>query len=199
MKNLFSSHSVKNFFSHFVQGLIVITPAAITIFIGVKVVEFISSTFGFVPKIVDPYLDPLIILAAVVILIYLIGLISSSFLFTPMYTRFDKGIEKVPLVRIIYSSVKDMMSAFVGSKRKFNRPVLITLDKVNNIKQMGFITEEDLSAMSISNEYTAVYLPFSYGFSGKLLIVHKDNIAPLDASPTEAMKFIVSGGVTHVD
>lgn len=87
----------------------------------------------------------------------------------------------------------------MGSKRKFNRPVLVTLDKVNNIKQMGFITEEDLSTMSIGKEYTAVYLPFSYGFSGKLLIVPKENIAPLDATGAEAMKFIVSGGVTHVD
>jgi len=91
------------------------------------------------------------------------------------------------------------MSAFVGSKKKFKRPVLVTLDKANNIKQLGFITQEDLSDMGIDKEYMGVYMPFSYGFSGKLLIVHKDNVTPVDGSSTDVMKFIVSGGVTHVD
>jgi uncharacterized membrane protein len=192
-------NSVKNFLSHFVQGLIVIAPAAITIFIVVKVFEFVSATFGFMPKIIHPLLDPFIIGIGVIVLIYLIGLISSSILFTPMYTRIEKDIEKVPLIRIVYTSVKDLMSAFVGSKRRFNRPVLITLDKINNIKQLGFITQDNLSDMAIDKDYMAVYLPLSYGFSGKLLIVHRDNVQPLDASATDVMKFVVSGGVTHVD
>lgn len=199
LKDVFSSHGVKNFLSHFVQGLLVLAPAAITIFIVVKVFGFLSATFGFIPKIVHPLLDPLIIAVSVVLVIYIIGRVSSSILFTPVYTRIEKDIEKVPLIRIVYSSVKDMMSAFVGSKRKFNRPALITLDKVNGIKQLGFITQESLTDMGIAPEYMAVYLPFSYGFSGKLMIVHKDNVAPLDASATDVMKFVVSGGVTHVD
>jgi uncharacterized membrane protein len=194
-----SSHRVKNFISHFVQGLIVIAPFIITIYIGYKVVGFLTSTLGYVPKMVHPLLDPLIILVSFILVIYVIGLLSSSLLFTPMYSRFEKDIEKVPLVRIVYTSVKDLMSAFVGSKKKFKRPVLVTLDKANNIKQLGFITQEDLSDMGIDKEYMGVYMPFSYGFSGKLLIVHKDNVTPVDGSSTDLMKFIVSGGVTHVD
>lgn len=195
----FKSQVVKNFLGHMVQGLLVITPVVITVYAVYKIVTYVGSAFGWIHHIVHPLLDPFIILAAMVVIVYIVGRVSASFLFTPMYDRFEKDIEKVPLIRVIYSSVKDMMSAFVGSKRKFNRPVLVTVDRVNDIKQIGFITQEDLTTMAIAKEYTAVYMPFSYGLSGKLLIVKKENIEPLDATSAEAMKFVVSGGVTHVD
>jgi uncharacterized membrane protein len=194
-----TSHLVKNFIGHFVQGLIVLAPLAITVFVFYKFWDIVHTTFGFVGHIVHPLLDPFIIIAGIILVIYIIGRVSASWLFTPAYNRFEKDLEKVPFIRLVYSSVKDIMSAFVGNKRKFNKPVLVTIDKINNIKQIGFLTQDDLANMSIEKEYTAVYMPFSYGFSGKLLIVHKDSIAPLDATAAEAMKFVVSGGVTHVD
>lgn len=195
----FKSHGVKNFISHFVQGLIIIAPLAITAFIFYKVLDIVHSTFGFVGKIIHPLIDPFILLALVVLVIYGIGKISASLVFTPVYDRFEKDIVRVPLIRQVYTSIKDIISAFVGSKRKFNQPVLVTLDRVNNVKQIGFLTQTDLTTMTIDKEYMAVYLPFSYGFSGKLIIVHKDSVTPLNVSSTEAMKFVVSGGVTHVD
>jgi uncharacterized membrane protein len=198
LKDAFS-HGFKNAVSHFLQGLLVLAPMAITIFVLYKIFDLVSSTFHFIGVIVHPLIDPFIIVSVIIIVIYVIGRLSSTLLFTPAYHRFEKDIEKVPFIRIVYTSVKDLMSAFVGSKRRFNRPVLVTLDKINGIKQMGFITQDDLSGMGIDKEYVAVYLPFSYGFSGKLMVIHKDSITPIDASATDTMKFIVSGGVTHVD
>jgi uncharacterized membrane protein len=43
-----------------------------------------------------------------------------------------------------------------------------------------------------------VYLPFSYGFNGQLVIVESSNVQKLDASGTEMMKFVISGGVTDI-
>jgi len=91
------------------------------------------------------------------------------------------------------------MSAFVGSKKRFNKPVLITINKENNIQQLGFITKEDLSELNISKDTVAVYVPLSYSISGNLLIVPTDHITVVDASSAEVMKFIVSGGVTDID
>ncbi len=199
LKDVFKSHGAKNFISHFVQGLLIIAPLAITLFILYKIFDFIHSTFHFLGVIVHPLVDPFIIVTILILLIYAIGKLSSLFIFTPVYTRLQKDFEKVPFIRGVYSSIKDILSAFVGNKRKFNRPVLVTVDKVNDIKQIGFLTQEDMSNMDIAKEYMAVYMPFSYGLSGKLLIVHKDSVTPLNASATEAMKFVVSGGVTHVD
>jgi len=198
MKKILQSRAVKNFISHCVQGLIVVAPVIVTVFVFYKLFAFVKDTNPF-PKIVNMYLDPFIILVGILLLIYLIGLLSESILFTPVYVRLEKGVERVPLIRVVYSAVKDLFSAFVGNKRKFNRPVLVTIDKVNDIKQIGFVTQTDLSNMAIAAEYISVYLPFSYGLNGKLIITHKDSVHPLDVSPTEAMKFIISGGVTHVD
>ena len=198
MKKLYS-HAMKNMISHFVQGLLVLTPLAITVYILYKIFDFVHTTFHFMGVIIHPLVDPFVIVFVIMLFIYLIGRLSASLIFTPVYHKFEKDIEKVPLIRIVYSSVKDLMSAFVGSKRKFNKPVMVTMDKVNNIKQMGFVTQEDLTGMNIEKDYVAVYMPFSYGLSGRLLVLHKDNIVPIDASAAEVMKFIVSGGVTHVD
>lgn len=198
MKKLLQSKFVKNFISHCVQGLIVIAPTVVTIFVFYRLFIFFNDTFQF-PRIVNPYLDPLIIPVGIVLFIYLVGRLSASLIFTPVLMRIEKDVERVPLIRVVYSAVKDLFSAFIGNKRKFNRPVLVTVDKLNDIKQIGFVTQTDLSNMAIDMNFISVYLPFSYGLSGKLIIVHKDSIQALDVSGAEAMKFVISGGVTHVD
>jgi len=198
MKKFLQSKFVKDFISHCVQGLIVIAPAVITIFVFYRLFIFINTTFIF-PRIVNPYLDPVIIPLGIIVFVYLVGRLSATIFFTPVLVRIEKDVERVPFIRMVYSAVKDIFSAFVGSKKKFNHPVLVTIDKANDIKQMGFVTQTDLSNMAIDKDFISVYLPFSYGLNGKLIIVHKDSVKPLDVSSSEAMKFIVSGGVTHVD
>lgn len=198
MKKIFQSTIVKNFISHFVQGLIVIAPTVITVFVFYRLFLFFKNNFKFL-TIVNPYVDPFIILVGIILFIFLVGRLSATIFFTPVYVGIEKGVERVPFIRVVYSAVKDLFSAFIGNKKKFNRPVLVTIDKANDIKQMGFVTQTDLSTMSIEKDFISVYLPFSYGLNGKLIIVHKDSVQPLDVSATEAMKFIVSGGVTHVD
>jgi uncharacterized membrane protein len=198
MKEFLQSKFVKNLISHFVQGLIVLAPVVITVFVFYRLFIFFNNTFQF-PKIINPYLDPLIIPIGIIVFVYLIGRLSASILFTPVYVRLEKGVERVPFIRVVYSAVKDLSSAFIGNKKKFNHPVLVIVDKANDIKQIGFVTQSDLSNFDISAEYISVYLPFSYGLNGKLIIVQKDSVKPLDITPAEAMKFIISGGVTHVD
>ena len=85
------------------------------------------------------------------------------------------------------------------SKKKFNKPVLVTINKENNIQQLGFITHENLIELNLPKDAVAVYVPLSYSLSGNLLIVPSDNITPVDASSAEIMKFVVSGGVTDID
>ncbi len=196
--DILQSRLIKNFISNCVQGLIVIAPIVITVFVFYKSFDFVRNTNPF-PKIVNSYLDPFIILVGIIIFIYLVGLLSASIFFTPVYVRLEKGVERVPFIRVVYSAVKDLFSAFIGNKRKFNQPVLVTIDKINDIKQMGFVTQTDLSSISIEEGYISVYLPFSYGLSGKVIIVHKDSVRPLDANAAEVMKFVISGGVSQVD
>lgn len=190
---------MKNFIRYFLQGLVIIAPIAVTLLVIFKMGSMIASLFSEIGLIINPYVDPFIIIAAVLFLIFFVGLLGSSIILKPIFILFDSAIEKAPFIKIIYSSIKDILSAFVGNKKRFNKPVLVTINKESNIQQLGFVTQTDLSELGIKEEKVAVYLPFSYGFSGKLFIVPKENVVPVNASGTDAMKFILSGGVTDID
>ena len=183
---------------YFLQGLLLISPLAITIyaiyvsfeFIDGLLIQYLTDLIGF--KI--PGLGLIIILT----FITLIGIIGSSILLEPLLNSLDKIISQAPLVKIIYTSIKDFMSAFVGKDKKFTEPVLVRLSHDFDLERLGFITQHDLTGLGISAEKVAVYLPHSYTFSGNLVIVPVANITPLTANSTEVMKFVVTAGVTAI-
>jgi uncharacterized membrane protein len=183
---------------YFLQGLLLISPLAITIyaiyvsfeFVDGLLIQYLTELIGF--KI--PGLGLIIILT----FITLIGIIGSSILLEPLLKSLDKIISQAPLVKIIYTSIKDFMSAFVGKDKKFTEPVLVKLSQDFDMERLGFITQHDLSGLGISSEKVAVYLPHSYTFSGNLVIVPVANITALNANSTEVMKFIVTAGVTAI-
>jgi uncharacterized membrane protein len=104
-------------------------------------------------------------------------------------------MNRIPLVKLIYSAVKDLLGAFVGDKKKFNKPVLVRINKDNNLYQIGFITQSDLSDLGL-DDMVVVYFPHSYAFSGYHYFVPKESIKQLNIPGPTAMKFIVSGGVS---
>ncbi len=183
---------------YFLQGLLLISPIAITIyaiyvsfeFVDGLLIQYLTDLIGF--KI--PGLGLIIILA----FITLIGIIGSSVILMPLLKSLDKIISQAPLVKIIYTSIKDFMSAFVGKDKKFTEPVLVKFDKNIDLERLGFITQHDLTGLGIEANKVAVYLPHSYTFSGNLVIVPVENIKPLNANSTEVMKFVVTAGVTAI-
>lgn len=184
---------------YFIQGLIITVPVIITAYVIFALISMVGSVFSSFGTIVSPMIDPFIVILAAIILIFIAGLLGSSIIFRPIFIMFDNFLEHTPLVKTLYSSTKDFLSAFVGSKKRFNQPVLITINRENNIQQLGFVTQEDLSELKIAQGTIAVYVPLSYSLSGNLLIVPVDHITRVDASSSEVMKFIVSGGVTDID
>jgi len=186
-------------FRYFIQGLVITVPVTITAFVVYKLIDFVGSFFSIFGTIVSPVVDPFIVLGSAIGLIFLMGLLGSSIILRPLFIMFDNAMEHTPLIKTVYSSIKDLLAAFVGSKKRFNKPVLVTINKENNIQQLGFVTQENLAELKIKTGTVAVYMPFSYSFSGNLLIVPLDHITYVDASSTEVMKFIVSGGVTDID
>jgi uncharacterized membrane protein len=96
---------------------------------------------------------------------------------------------------MIYTSVKDLIGAFVGDKKSFDKPVLVTISPSSNIQVIGFITRESLENIGFSDK-VGVYLPQSYNFAGNLLVVPREQVTPLDVDSGDIMAFIVSGGVT---
>jgi uncharacterized membrane protein len=190
---------MKNFIRYFIQGLIVVVPVAITGLVLYKVFDWVYTLFAKFDVIVHPYADPFIVLIAVVLIVFMIGVFASNVITKLFLEESSRLLEKIPVIKHIYSPLKDFTSAFIGNKKRFNNPVLVTTDPGAGIRQIGFITDDDLTELGISREFVAVYVPMSYAISGRLLIVPRSGITQLNVPASEAMKFIVSGGVSEVD
>ena len=91
------------------------------------------------------------------------------------------------------------MKTFVGGKKGFDQAVLIKIYENSTIERIGFITNEDLKNLNISEEKVLVYLPHSYAFSGQLFVVEKKFLTPINSSSSDIMKLIVSGGVSEIE
>ncbi len=165
-------------------------PVALTVYILLVSIHWLDNIIDF--RI--PGLGMLTILASII----LVGYLASTLLAGPLFNLLEELLIKLPLVNIIYSSLKDLISAFVGDKKKFDQPVLVTLNPEFTIRKPGFVTKKDLSELGLVDQ-VAVYLPHSYNFSGNLYIVPAEHVTPLDISSADMMKFIVSGGVSGLD
>lgn len=183
---------------YFLQGLILFIPLGITVIVFLKLFQFFENVFSFVGLTGIPFLDTIISVIALLLFITLVGLLASSFVFKRLFAFFEEKLEHAPIIRHIYSPIKDFMNAFMGNKKRFTKPVLVLTNPQANIQELGFITQDDLSEWGIKEKY-AVYLPYSYSFSGRLVIVPKEQITTLKTDGADAMKFIISGGVTDVD
>jgi uncharacterized membrane protein len=184
--------------SYFLKGLLYTVPLALTVYIIYRLFLLID---GLIPVLLGD-LIPInhrgLGILLVIALVTGVGIMGSSFLAKPIKNYFTRLIDSVPLVKTIYSSIRDLMSAFVGEKKRFDRPVLVKTNKESGMEKLGFITAEDLSSLGIGDEKIAVYLPHSYNFSGNLFIVPQENVTLLNVNSSEVMKFIVSGGVTEI-
>lgn len=187
---------MRKYLGYFLQGVLLIVPLAATGYIIFKVFAFLDHIIPF--DSILPFNIPGLGLVVIVGLITTFGYIGSFYFVNPMLSVIERVIERAPLVKIIYTSIKDLISAFVGEKKRFNHPVLITVSKESNIQRIGFITQNDLTHLGLGLEKVAVYIPLSYSFAGQLMIVPKENITPIDSSGTEMMKFVISGGVTEI-
>jgi uncharacterized membrane protein len=180
------------FVRYFFQGLLLVAPIALTIYV-------LYTFFIWIDALLDikgiPGLGLIIILASLTF----IGFLSSTFLVRPIVAWGERILNTIPIVNIIYSSVKDLLEAFVGNKKKFNHPVLVTLNATENVKRIGFVTMESVQELGINEDLMAVYLPHSYNISGNLYFVPTKNVQRLDLPAAEVMKFIVSGGISVPD
>jgi uncharacterized membrane protein len=175
--------------SYFFQGLLVTVPLAIIGYV-------IYGLFVFLDRLI-PFNVPGLGLLSLLVGITLMGYLASTIIAQPFKWWFEEVLKRVPVLKTIYTSVSDFVSAFVGNKKRFDKPVLVRVSSTG-LHKLGFITQEDLSILGIDDGMVAVYFPHSYNFSGNLFIVPKVNVIPLDNKSVEVMKFIVSGGVTHL-
>ena len=181
---------MKRLIKYFFEGLMVIVPGVASIYIIYIIFMKIDGLLRFpVPGVG---------FAITIIGITLVGLLASNFITKRLVRLIERTLSRLPLVKLVYSSIKDLVGAFVGDKKSFDRPVLVTLDTSTDAKSLGFITRESLDFLSLPG-HVAVYFPQSYNFAGELQLYPKGLVKSIDIDSSEVMKFLVSGGVSGGD
>jgi uncharacterized membrane protein len=194
---VFASRLLRYFF----QGLLILAPIGIT---ALTLYWAFVTIDNIIPKELIPEGASFSFLkykgvgfVLVLLLIIVVGYLSSSFIIGRIFVLFDHLLERTPFIKYIYTSIKDVFDAFVGEKKKFDHPVLVQIYGVD-VWEMGFITQADVSNFGLEG-YMAVYVPHAYAITGKVFMVPKDRVKALtNVSAGEAMKFAVSGGVTNI-
>ena len=184
---------MKRIVGYFFQGLLFLVPIAVTVFILYYLIHRVDGmVVGVVPGLDLPF--PGAGLVITVVLVTIIGFLASNVLTSWMARMVDWVFQKVPLVKLLYTSIKDLIGSFVGDQKSFQKPVAVSLVP-NGPKVLGFVTSEALESFGLA-DHVAVYVPQSYNFAGNLLIFPKEQVSLLDADSSQVMAFLVSGGVS---
>jgi uncharacterized membrane protein len=177
--------------TYFFRGLVVLAPLVLTVWLTIETFRRVDRWLGGLFGFTIPGAGVLLTLA----LITLFGFLASNLLARTLLGAVEGLFARLPFVRLLYGSTRDLLNAFVGERRRFDTPVVVTLSPESNLKTLGFVTQESLEHYGLDG-YVAVYLPQSYNFAGNLVVVPASQVERIRAKGADVMAFIISGGVT---
>jgi uncharacterized membrane protein len=172
---------------YFLRGALVAAPLGLTLYIILTILSAVDRLLPFGVRGLG--------LLVTLILITLVGVFTSNVVGRSVVDRGERFLKKVPLVKLVYTSIKDLIGAFVGDRKSFDRPVAVRLSKESQVRMLGFITRNGMHVLGLPT-HVAVYLPQSYNFAGNLIVVPADHVEELEVPSGELMTFVVSGGVS---
>ncbi|GIM60227.1 DUF502 domain-containing protein [Capnocytophaga canis] len=180
------------FIRYFLQGILILGPLSATIWI---IWSIFSSIDNLLPDVSKKY--PGLVFFMIIIGTTLVGFIGNKFLLGRLLVNsLDYLLERTPGIKFIYSSIKDVLTSFVGDKRKFNNPVWVKVQEKPETWRIGFLTQKNMDLANMP-DMVSVYLPHSYAISGWVIVTNANNIKPAEGfSAHKAMEFALSGGMS---
>jgi uncharacterized membrane protein len=196
------SKLIRAFLNYLIKGTLVVVPLAGAVFLIVWIVASVDSALNLTGLFLEdetghPLYIPGIGILTVILFLVLAGIVFTNFVTDPIKHWLNNQINRIPLLNTLYSSIKDFTEAFVGDAKKFNVPVLVKVNEIG-VSKIGFLTQSDLSKIKLTDE-VVVYFPYSYSFAGQVVVVKSSLVTKLDMSATDAMKLVVSGGVSGLE
>jgi uncharacterized membrane protein len=188
--------------NYFIKGLLIVVPLGAAFFLIFWAVSTLDNALNlsahlWVDKDGKPIYIPGLGIVNVIVIILIAGILVTSVITDPIKNWFRRWLNRLPIFKFLYSSIKDLTEAFVGDEKKFNEPVLVEVNEFG-LKKIGFMVRKDMAAIGLPGE-VAVYFPWSYSFAGQVIIISADKVKPIDKSAAEIMKFVISGGVSGLE
>jgi len=204
MQNQDFKYYLRRFFSYVLNGLLITLPVFGTAYIIYQVVKWVDNI---IPRLwySDAQLAErgdglsgwgiLVLLA----LLFVMGWLGSMFINDQIKSWFEGILKRIPGVNNLYQTISDILGAFVGNKKKFDKPVLVKVSEQLDMEMIGFVTDTDLAELGDIEGKVAVYFPMSYSFAGHMMIVPAKNVKPIDRNAVDVMKYTVSGGIVEIE
>lgn len=177
---------------YFINGIIVIAPIAITVFVIVEIFSLADALIGRYLPIQFPGLS----FISVLVLIGVVGWLSSSIILKKFLQYGETILSRIPLVKFIYNSSKKISSAVFESQNLFRQAVLVKYPSPD-IYALGFIMADVAPSIAehLDCEHVCVFIPFSLNMTaGVNIIVPKRDIIFLDISNEGALQYILTAG-----
>jgi len=190
---------MNNIWKLFLKGLAVVIPVALTVAIIWWLAWGAERLLGRMMKAMLPegwYIAGLGLVLAMALII-LIGVLSHVLIFQKLFAWGDRLLNRLPLVKTIYQSIKDFIGYFSPGSKAMEKVVLVQLPG-QSFELIGFVTRESFAGLPFSpqaNQAVAVYLPMSYQLGGYTLFLDRDCLRPIDMSFEEAMRLVITGAV----
>lgn len=183
----------------FLNGLIVVVPILLTLALLAWLLEKVEGFFGYLiqhlfgPKYYFPGLGILMGL----VLVFVVGIFMKAWTVKKLHAKGEQWLQRIPLIKTLYGSLRDLMSFFSDGKRKAGKKVVRVI--WGECACIGLVTREEFDHLpcGLAEEgEIAVYVPMSYQLGGFTLLVKRNQVVPLDMTVEQAMRFAVTAGMT---
>lgn len=197
----------------FLKGLVTIFPLMVTVIAIIWLVTTAEQLLGAPIRAILPegyYMLGMGVLVGAV-LIFVVGLLLNIVIARALFHRFELLLNRLPLVKSLYGSVKDLMGYFMDSNQKGQQVVMVTLGGPflppsadgqgghgTPFKLLGLVTRQDFSDLPPGvgdDQCVAVYLPMSYQLGGFTVMVRRSQVEPIDMSTEDALRFAITAGM----
>jgi len=191
--------NLKNFLKkNFITGLLVVVPVGVTVFVLKALLGWIDNIMGDLPGYVTGLEFPGLGIITLILFILLIGMISANYFGNRLVRIWDEFVQKVPLVRGVYSTVKQVMQTF-SVKHNFRGVALVEYPRAGCFT-IGFVTGDIAGgSVGLTGNYQTVFVPTTPNpTAGFLLILPETEVRHLEMSVEQGMKFIISLGLVSL-
>ncbi len=191
---------IKDFLKkYFFTGLLVLIPMWVTYYVLSGLLTMIDGILGDLPALFIGHRFPGSGIITLVLLILIVGMLSANFIGRQFLQYSDLLMQRVPIVRSIYTTVKQIMQTF-SVKNNFQGVGLVEYPRKGSYS-LGFITSEFQGKnIGLSGTFVSVFIPTTPNpTAGFLLIFSKDEVTPLNMTVDQGMKFIISLGLVPLN
>jgi len=181
-----------------ITGFITLLPILVTIYLLYWLAVSSENIMGNALRWIlpDAVYFPGMGMSAGIVVVFIVGLMMNAILVRQIFTFGEDILYRLPLIKTIYRALRDLFDYFSPHKESFGQVVTV---KINGMAMIGFVTQEDTSRLPEAfqkTESVLVYVPMSYMIGGFTVLVPRKDILPCDMSMDEAMRFVLTAGIT---